>query len=1384
MRLPAFLFVLVAAVAFGAPQPAPDTTFTAKELAQGYRETVILAKPKAARRATADAEEARDGVRVVDKLARIGDLRVVEVEPGETPQDAIARLRASGRYEFVEPDYLRHLATEPNDPSFVSGALWAMKNTGQNNGIAGADISATAAWDVIHDAPTVVVAVIDTGVNINHPDLAANIWTNPAPTVGDVHGVKIINRVSSGSPLDDNGHGTHVAGTIGAIGNNANNVAGIAWHVQIMPIKVFPASGNGASVSDIARGIQYAIDHHANLINASYGESGSTGFTDTEFAAMQAARDAGIIFVAAAGNSTANMDVTPFYPASYALDNVIAVGASTRRDEVASFSNYGAAVDLYAPGQEIVSLSYTDLNNPATLSGTSMAAPHVTGTLALLKAEFPNDDYHQLINRLRRGVDRQPLFAGKAQTSGRLNLLKALTTTTNRPFNDDFADRPRLNSNNLSIRADNTGATAEPGEPAHAGLAAAGSLWWEWVSPVTGTVTIDTIGSAYDTRVALYTGNALGTLTLVAQNDDAPTNNRARLTFAARAGTAYEIAIDGKFGGTGLTLLNLGTTPANDMFATPEILNGDSVRVTETNLHCSREPNEPKMFFDGGLSLWYRWTAPRTGTYQISVVSADYDPTLGVFTGNDFASLVRVAEARGSNGNGALATLNAIAGTTYNIVTDAPSALNVGTFTLTLVDSLWQANTNNSITSPPSVGADGTIYVGSTDNSLYAFNPDASLKWSYATASAIDGASALVGGDGTVYVASGFSVSGELDALNPDGTLKWTHRFGASLPAANSPALAADGTLYIKPSDGLLYALNSADGSEKWHYDVHGVASYSSPVIAPDGTIYLGSEDHYLYALRPDGTLKWRYQSDNDIYTTPALDSAGNIYFGVLNSGKFYSVRADGTLRWVYSGASLGTSSSPALSADGSTAYFGGYDGKLHAVNTANGTRRWAYTLGAEVRSSSPAVDANGVIYIGCYDYKLYALNSDGTLKRTWDAGNWIRSSPTISGNTLYVGSNDHKLYAFNIGAGPADGPWPQYRNNPRHLGRAVAAPTITVQPASKSVALGASVALTAAASDSGASYQWQLNGSPLAGATGSSLNLANVQPANTGIYTAVASTGGATTATAPAVVGVTTANKVEGFGSEVGSNIVHPNGNVYDQVLLQGASVSITADPGQVVRLSFIDLTKDIVQVEFSGAGTLSLVLDNASGPAAPENYNQPGVNYMKGHAGIVISGADETTNVSIFSVGKANAVNQSLFRSDVRYDAVADLAYLAILSANGKFGGLRAANASFTAVKGLTGIYAPDVQFTGDVYVGDIHASDAATPVLRLGASSVVQINGGDLSQPNNRAVQVSGITQLKFVNGTTSAGDPLPAQAIRGRLEQNGVDVTAQIAVAPSP
>lgn len=342
--------------------------------------------------------------------------------------------------------------------------------------------------------------------------------------------------------------------------------------------------------------------------------------------------------------------------------------------------------------------------------------------------------------------------------------------------------------------------------------------------------------------------------------------------------------------------------------------------------------------------------------------------------------------------------------------------------------------------------------------------------------------------------------------------------------------------------------------------------------------------------------------------------------------------------------------------------------------------------------------------------------------------------------------------------------------------------PTITQQPPSRAAAAGSPTTFTTGTTSASATFQWQLNGANLAGATGSTLTIGNVQPANAGVYTAVVTDNGQSSVTNPAILAVTSTAKVTGAGSEVGPNIRHPNGNIYDQILLQGAAATVTADPGQVVRMSYEDLNHDIVQVEFSGAGALTLTLDNASGPATAQNYNQPGVTYMRGHGSVVIAGADESTNVSVFSVGRANAVDQTLFRSDVTYDGWADIASVAILSVNGKFGGVRTGNTTFSGTRSSVGLLAPGVAFTGPVVLGDIAAADAAQPVLLLGSSVEASVAGGDMAQLNARPIQVSGINQLRFVGGTSSQGTTIAPQQNAGRFERDGVDVTSQIVAGP--
>ncbi|HYD84181.1 MAG TPA: immunoglobulin domain-containing protein [Opitutus sp.] len=447
-----------------------------------------------------------------------------------------------------------------------------------------------------------------------------------------------------------------------------------------------------------------------------------------------------------------------------------------------------------------------------------------------------------------------------------------------------------------------------------------------------------------------------------------------------------------------------------------------------------------------------------------------------------------------------------------------------------------------------------------------------------------------------------------------------------------------------------------------------------------------------------------------------------------------------------------------------------------------------------------------------------------GTLSEpeTWTVGGSVppgltfndgQTSGTIAGGTLVLSGTPTTAgsYSFSLSATdtPTGNSTPNYNYTVNVTGAAAVAPAITMQPQSASGPAGSHLMLMAAASGTPApAFQWQRNGSAVSGGADGTLMIDNTQPEHTGIYRVVATNSGGSSTSAPAILGVTTTAKVIGEGTELQpANIVHPNGNVFDQVLLTGVAEAITADVAQrqVTRTSYIDLDDDIVQVEFSGPGTLSLVLDGSSAPAAPTRYNQPSVSYMKGHAGIVITGATEQTNVSVFTVGRATAFDptgtynillepsatnvpasngSSLFvgHQATSYDGIADIAFIAIASANGQFGGIRTSNAHYFAAKGFTGVYAPGVTFNGPLFIGDVTASDDASPVIVVGAVTDSRITGGDLAQVNGKPVEVSGLTQLRFTGGGDSHGNGLTAQQNQAVLMSNGQNVTAQVVVNP--
>ena len=342
----------------------------------------------------------------------------------------------------VEPDFaLWTEATTPND-TLYSGHQYGLHNTGQTGGVADADIDAPEAWDLARGSSSVVVGVIDSGIDYTHPDLAANVWRNPGEIAGngidddangytdDIHGYDFINN--DPNPMDDNGHGTHVAGTIAAAGNNGVGVTGTAWNTQVMALKFLAADGAG-SLSAALAAINYATKMRSTYgvnVRVTNNSWGGGGYSSILHDAIARSATAGILFVAAAGNGGAdaigdNNDLYAEYPAGYSVDNVLSVAATDHNDRLASFSNYGAtSVDLAAPGVNIAS-TYPG-NQYVYLSGTSMATPHVSGVAALAWSYNPSATYQTVRSAILNGVDVVTSLAGKVATGGRLNAHKAL----------------------------------------------------------------------------------------------------------------------------------------------------------------------------------------------------------------------------------------------------------------------------------------------------------------------------------------------------------------------------------------------------------------------------------------------------------------------------------------------------------------------------------------------------------------------------------------------------------------------------------------------------------------------------------------------------------------------------------------------------------------------------------------------------------------------------------------------------------------------------------------------------------------------------------------------------------------------------------------------
>jgi thermitase len=442
-----FLFILVEStmqIAKTQAQVGPeDPTFQEGPQRKYATGEIIVKLQDQATQADLRALNARNDASVEEDLPS-SDVNVVDLPQDLTVQEAVQTYEASQDVEYAEPNFKLYPTATPNDPSF--NRLWGMNNTGQSIGQTGtldADIDAPEAWNVSTGNPTTVVAVIDEGIDINHPDLKDNIWRNPDEVPGDgvdndgngyvddINGYDFANddaSVYDPDPITGKGdeHGTHVAGTIAATGNNGVGVTGANWDAQVASLKFLGA--NGGYTSDAVEAVNYAVKERIPISNNSWGGG---GYSQSLRDAIARADAAGHLFVAAAGNGGAdgvgdNNDATPHYPSNYDVPNVISVAATDNRDALASFSNYGNnTVDLAAPGVDI--LSTLPGNRYGYYSGTSMATPHVTGVAALIKSQTPTADDAQLKGQILQFVDKKSNLTNRTTSDGRLNALRALT---------------------------------------------------------------------------------------------------------------------------------------------------------------------------------------------------------------------------------------------------------------------------------------------------------------------------------------------------------------------------------------------------------------------------------------------------------------------------------------------------------------------------------------------------------------------------------------------------------------------------------------------------------------------------------------------------------------------------------------------------------------------------------------------------------------------------------------------------------------------------------------------------------------------------------------------------------------------------------------------
>lgn len=669
-----------------------ETTYFDGKLASA---TSVLAKIKSGAveaAATADAnylprELAGMGVASVDTFATMPALVAIKIPSTAQPsalaaggggmapsgvsageenlQRVINELLATGLFEFVEPDYVVEVVASPSDLALVDGRLWGLHNFGQQGGRVGADIRARDAWESGAGVGGAVVAVIDTGILATHQDLSRNMWVNPDEIPGnnfdddgngyvdDIHGVNAI--TGGGNSTDDHNHGTHCAGTIGAVADGGGPHVGVAPEVRLMSLKFLAASGSGL-ISDAIECIDYGISKGADIMNNSWGGG---GYSQALEGAIGRAEAEGILFVAAAGNGRSDNDLAPYYPAGYERGNVVSVAALDRNDDLAYFSCYGArTVDIGAPGVDIFSCTAQGTSAYANFSGTSMAAPHVSGVAALLKSRFPQAKAWELKQRLLKGARPVTALAGKTVSGGGLDAAGALDVQGDGVMEVTLSATPAplRTGRNAVVRADVSDLTPLAGA----------SVTWE--NP-DGTVVFADDGSGVDE----------------AENDGTYT---AMVHVPSDAAGGMEIALDIKADGKrdlrAAFSLPVVRPPTNDNFGDATVLDAGWTSSDGTTLNSTGELGEPQHYPGDppNESVWWEWTPSQSRMVAIDVIGRRFAPAAAAYTGASIGGLVVQARSAAISPERCQLRFAAVGGTTYRIAVDGQSGT-AGPFGLT-----------------------------------------------------------------------------------------------------------------------------------------------------------------------------------------------------------------------------------------------------------------------------------------------------------------------------------------------------------------------------------------------------------------------------------------------------------------------------------------------------------------------------------------------------------------------------------------------------------------------------------------------------------------------------------------------------------------------------